>query len=159
MTLLPKLIQRIQCLCKIFSGLVKFTQVHWLGKECHTTIVTNMFAETTNFAFVLLHLLNGTYRQQILQWRLWLGLTQVHPKTLQLAEWLSLKQKLETCCGQVIVWYWKCDCDNPTWVKETLLCLQWYILYICVCVCVCVRVCASCWTRSCLCMYTQNNVY
>jgi len=30
------------------------------------------------------------------------GLTQVHPKTLQLPEWLSLKQKLETCYGQVI---------------------------------------------------------
>jgi len=114
---------------------------------------TMMFAKTTNFAFAL-HLLNGTYGQQILHWRLWLGLTQVHPKTPQLPEWLSLKQKLETCCGQVIVWYWKCDWDNPTWVKETLLHLQLYI-YICVCVCVCVGVCVC----VCVCILLNKTLF
>jgi len=33
---------------KIFGGrLVKFTQVHWLGKEFHATVVIQKFAKIT----------------------------------------------------------------------------------------------------------------
>ena len=103
-TLLPMLIQRIQCLCKIFSGLVKFTQVHWLGKDCHTNIVTKRFVETT----ILLYTTYANWHTQTTDIALEImtvGITQVHPKTPQLPVWLSLKQKQESCCGRIIVWY------------------------------------------------------